>query len=119
MRTWTLTVALFLSCVLLLQGCAYPRVVKYYDEECQIMAKRMELDATRLPEARSCTNEGCLLSLATGAVISATSFVVSGSVVYVGNVIYWQERNKNCKRGEPYAPSATPTPPAQAASSPA
>jgi hypothetical protein len=119
MRTWTLTAAIAISCVLLLQGCAYPRVVKYYDEECQIMAKRMELDATEIPVAQSCTNEGCLLSLMTSAVISATSLVVSGSVVYVGNVIYWKERNKNCKRGEPYVPSETPRPPEQAASSPA
>jgi hypothetical protein len=103
-------------CFLFLQGCAYPRVVKYYDEECQIMAKRMELDATKVPIAQSCSNDSCLLSLATSAAISATSFVVSGSVVYVGNAIYWKERNKNCKRGEPYVPSETPAPSGAASS---
>ena len=35
--------------IFVLQGCAYPKVVKYYDEECQIMAKRMERSTDPLP----------------------------------------------------------------------
>ena len=95
---------------LLLQGCAYPKVVKYYDEECQIMAKRMELDVTNVRVAQSCENDSCLLSLATGLAFSATSIVISGSVVQVGNALYWNERNRKCKRGEPYAPGEAPAP---------
>ncbi len=103
--------------VLVLQGCAYPKVVKYYDEECQIMAKRMELDVTNVRVAQSCESDSCLLSLATGLAFSATSIVISGSVVQVGNALYWKERNRKCKRGEPYAPGdqLAPSPAASSA----
>jgi hypothetical protein len=105
-----------LACVLVLQGCAYPKVVKYYDEECQIMAKRMELDVTNVRVAQSCQNDSCLLSLATGLAFSATSIVISGSVVQVGNALYWKERNRKCKRGEPYTPGEAPAPSSAASS---
>ena len=100
----------------LLQGCAYPRVVKYYDEECQIMAKKMVLDVAKVIVLDSCQNETCLAGVLTGVVTLTTSSIVSGSIVHVGNTVYWRERNKNCKRGEPYVPDKAQSP-SQAASS--
>jgi hypothetical protein len=85
-----------------LQGCAYPRVVKYYDEECQIMAKKMVVDVAKVSVLDSCEDDACLTSLVVGIVASASTHIVAGSVVHVGNTIYWRERKKNCKRGEPY-----------------
>jgi hypothetical protein len=110
---------LSLNCIsVILSGCAYPRVVKYYDEECQIMARKIVLDVANVSVLDSCSNDTCLASLAAGAVLSVTSAVVSGSIVRVGNVLYWKERNKNCKRGEPYASgeAAQATQPATSAS---
>jgi hypothetical protein len=87
-----------------LSGCAYPRVVDYYDEECQIMARKMVVDATKLNVLDSCQHDQCLMDLVLGATVAATSAVVSGSIVYVGNVIYWKERNKKCRKDQPLLP---------------
>lgn len=89
-----------------LAGCAYPRVVDYYDEECQIMARKMILDAAKVDLAESCRSETCLIDVAVGAAALATTVVVSGSIVYIGNVIYWKERNRKCRRDD--APPAGP-----------
>jgi hypothetical protein len=48
--------------------------------------------------------------LATGLAFSATSIVISGSVVQIGNALYWKERNRKCKRGEAYVPGDAPAP---------
>jgi hypothetical protein len=94
-------VASTLATAALLTGCAYPRVVSYYDEDCQIMARRMVVDATRMDILGDCQNDQCLTNFIVGVTVSATSTVIAGSIVYVGNVLYWKERNKNCRRNEP------------------
>ena len=44
-----------------------------------------------------CSGDGCVALLAaTGAVTAATA-VVSGSIALVGNVVYWFERQGQCK----------------------
>jgi hypothetical protein len=95
---------LLLATAALLAGCAYPRVVNYYDEDCQMMARKMVLDTTEMGVLENCSNEQCLMQLVVGAAVAATSTVVSGSIVLVGNVIYWQERQRKCRRqAEPAA----------------
>lgn len=87
-----------LALAALLAGCAYPRVVDYYDEDCQMMARKMVLDTAEMGVLENCSNEQCLMQLVVGAAVAATSTVVSGSIVLVGNVIYWQERQRKCRR---------------------
>ena len=62
----------------------------------------MALDAADFKILENCDKSSCLTNIAVAAVVSASSAVVSGSVVAIGNMIYWKERNKNCRRGEPY-----------------
>lgn len=93
-----------LALAALLAGCAYPRVVDYYDEDCQMMSRKMVLDTAEMGALDNCRNEQCLMQLVVGAAVAATSTVVSGSIVLVGNVVYWQERQRKCRR--PAAPAA-------------
>ena len=56
----------------------------------------MRLEATQIGAIGSCTNRDCAYVLvAIGAVAAATA-VVSGSIVLVGNVVYWLERQGKC-----------------------
>lgn len=96
---------LTLALAALLGGCAYPRVVDYYDEDCQMMARKMVLDTAEMAVLENCRNEQCLMQLVVGAAVAATSTVVSGSIVLVGNVIYWQERQRKCRRPAGTAPA--------------
>jgi len=89
-----------LSLLACLGGCGffYPQEVEFYDEECQIVVNKLELRSIGLSGVGvSCQNEGCLITL----IPAAASAVVSGSIVVVGNVIYWLEKQGKCQRLEP------------------
>ena len=80
-----------------LAGCVYlPRTTNAYDEECQVETRHLRLEATQIGAIGSCNNRDCAYVLvALGAVAAATA-VVSGSIVLVGNVVYWLERQGKC-----------------------
>ena len=80
-----------------LVGCAYPKTVRAYDEECQIVAREMVLDVTDPNASRTCGSNGCVGQLVLEAAVLAASTVVSGSIVVAGNVVYWLERKRNCR----------------------
>jgi len=96
-----LTAALSVSSVLaglVLAGCVYaPRTVSVYDPDCQIVTRHMVLDGQQVAAIARCHNEGCLALLVTMGAVSAVTAVVSGSVVVVGNVVYWFEKRSQCK----------------------
>jgi len=89
--------ALAAMSTLALSGCATPKVVSYYDEKCQLMSRRMELDFVKMEALSGCSNQGCVAQALGGAAVFAASTVISGTVVVVGNVAYWMERSANCK----------------------
>lgn len=83
---------------LVLQGCVYaPRTVSVYDPDCQIVTRHMVLDGQQVAAIAHCHNEGCLTLLVAMGAVSAVTAVVSGSVVVVGNVVYWFEKHTQCK----------------------
>ena len=92
-----------------LVGCAYPKTVRAYDEECQIVAREMVLDVTDPNASRTCGSNGCVGQLVLEAAVLAASTVVSGSIVVAGNVVYWLEKKRNCK---PKQVMPEPVPPA-------
>ena len=92
-----------------LVGCAYPKTVRAYDEECQIVAREMVLDLTDPNASRTCGSNGCVGQLVLEAAVLAASTVVSGSIVVAGNVVYWLEKRRNCK---PKQATPEPAPPA-------
>ncbi|MBI1396262.1 MAG: hypothetical protein GC151_09820 [Betaproteobacteria bacterium] len=83
----------------LLQGCVFvPRTVERYDPGCRIVERHMELEAVQIASIQSCSNSDCGFALALVGATAATSAVVSGSIVIVGNVVYWFEKQGQCTR---------------------
>jgi len=83
---------------LLLGGCVYvPRTVAQYDERCQVVTKRIELEPVQLATIGGCSNAGCAALLAAAGLTAAASAVVSGSVMVVGNAVHWLERQGQCR----------------------
>lgn len=57
----------------------------------------MRLDSTQLGQIRpNCANADCAGVLLVGGVVSAASAVISGSIVLVGNTVYWLEKRGRC-----------------------
>ena len=84
---------------LLLAGCiVVPQTTYRYDPDCRIVARRMELQAVQVAAIGGCSNEGCAALLAAAGLTAAASAVVSGSISLVGNVVYWLERQGQCRR---------------------
>jgi hypothetical protein len=91
---------LIAGAVVLLQGCVYlPETRTWYDEQCQIYSKHMTLRAHQVGAIGSCAGRDCVGVLAIFGVVGAASAVVSGSIVVVGNTVYWLEKNGKCLIG--------------------
>ncbi|HET7793682.1 MAG TPA: hypothetical protein VFL64_09890 [Rhizobacter sp.] len=93
----------------LLVGCAYPKTIRVYDEECGITAKKMVLDVSGAGTLGPCINYDCIAQLVTQAAFLGASTVVSGSIVVAGNVVYWLEKQKDCKPRQILPAPASPT----------
>ncbi len=78
-----------------LQGCGYfyPKQIEFYDEDCQIIVKKYVLESVGIGGVGvSCQNEGCLIAM----IPAATTAIISGSIVVVGNTIHWMEKQGRC-----------------------
>lgn len=83
----------------MLQACVYvPRTKEVYDANCQVTAKHMELEPVQVAAINHCNHEACVAILAAASVTAVASAVISGSIVAVGNVVYWFEKQGQCKR---------------------
>ena len=81
-------------------GCiVYPRQVSTYDADCRVRSHKLTLEAEFLwGDCHGGTGEEtevCLLIIAGSGVASA---VISGSIVVVGNTLYWLEKQGRCER---------------------
>jgi hypothetical protein len=92
--------------LLLLPGCVLvPVTVQAYDAQCRTAVRQMTLQPVQLAAIQGCSNTGCVALLAVAGATAAASAVVSGSIVIVGNAVYWLERQGTCG-GEPVPPAA-------------
>jgi hypothetical protein len=99
MRSLLTFAPLFLAAATLLQACVYvPATTEVYDPDCQIVAKKMVLNEVDLGANWRCSNDGCIGLLVAAGATAAASAVVSGSIVIAGNVVYWLEKQGNCRR---------------------
>jgi hypothetical protein len=88
-----------LAAAALLAGCVLvPRTVHTYDPGCRVTVRTMELQAVQIAWFNGCSNEGCGVLLAAAGATAAASAVISGSIMVVGNVVYWLERQGTCLR---------------------
>lgn len=93
-------VALFAVAVsALLQSCVYlPISTEVYDSDCRIISKQMTLQPVQIAAIHGCSHKDCVTLLVAAAATAATSAVISGSIVVVGNVVYWFEKQGRCNR---------------------
>ncbi|CAG4884652.1 protein of unknown function [Georgfuchsia toluolica] len=90
----------------LLAGCVFlPRTISVYDSDCEIYERKMTLESYQVASISGCSNEGCVALLTAVGAISAATAVVSGSVVVVGNVVYWLEEKGQCMDRKKNRPS--------------
>jgi len=83
----------------LLQACVYVPVTKeVYDTDCRIAAKQMELQPVQIAAIHGCHSDGCVAILAAVTATAAASAIISGSIVVVGNVVYWFEKQGQCNK---------------------
>ena len=83
---------------LLLQACIYvPRTTEVYDADCQVTSKKMDLQPVQIAAFGGCSDSGCVTLLVAAGATAVASAVISGSIVVVGNVVYWFEKQGRCK----------------------
>lgn len=89
-----------LLAALLLSACVYyPTTDKQY-QNCTLVTKKLELDYTKMHfHPRACNEEECMAQLAVVAAVPATTFIVSGSIVVIGNALHWMEKEGTCEEG--------------------
>lgn len=81
----------------LLGGCVYfPNTTTVYDEKCQTYQRHMTLEVQQVGTFVGCHGEACVGVLVVMGAVSASTAVVSGSVVVVGNAVYWIEKQGRC-----------------------
>lgn len=100
MKSYAATLLLIL---VVMGGCVYlPRTTTTYDDKCQYMKRQMNLEVHQVGVITGCSNESCAAALVVFGAITAVSVVVSGSVMVVGNVVYWLEKQGHCiRQGDP------------------
>jgi len=81
-------------------GCiVYPKKVRVYDPDCRVTSHKLTLEAEYLwGDCHGSTaeeTEACLLIIAGTAAASAA---ISGSIMVVGNTLYWLEKQGRCDR---------------------
>lgn len=85
--------------LLMLMACVFvPTSKPVYDRDCRVTSKQFELEPVILANMRGCHGEVCAAMLAVAGAVAATSAVISGSVVVLGNVAYWLEKQGQCNR---------------------
>jgi hypothetical protein len=81
-----------------LQGCVVlPATLDTFDNECQVVSHHIVLQAVQIAEINRCANQGCAALVIGAAATAAATAIVSGSIMVVGNVGYWIERQANCR----------------------
>jgi len=113
---------LLIFAALLLQSCiVVPRTEVIYDPQCQIRFKQMRLETKVFKQGQTpatttpvnCQNNAeCLGALALIGGVSAASVVISGSIVIVGNTVYWLEKQGRCLSDPAQIPRVSQSEPA-------
>lgn len=90
--------ALTLSLLMSITACAYLPASKptlNQDDSCQMLTNELELKEVQLIESSHCAGDACAIFIA----VPASSFIVSGSIVLIGNTLHWLEKNGTCSQG--------------------
>ena len=64
----------------------------------------MTLEVQQVGTLMGCQGDACAGALVAFGAVSAATAIVSGSIVLIGNVVYWLERQGQCL-APPYKPA--------------
>ena len=82
---------------LLLAGCiVVPKTTDSFDPDCRVDTHHMELTTLQMDKLKGCQTFNCQMGFVVGLGVTAVSAIVSGSIVLVGNVVYWSEHRASC-----------------------
>lgn len=88
---------ILLTLALLLSSCVYlPVTETTYDPKCKVNAKHMTLEPVQIAAITHCHRDECAVFLAAATVTATASAIISGSIVIIGNVVYWFEELGQC-----------------------
>jgi hypothetical protein len=88
--------ATIVGLTLLISGCIYyPKRIEVYDSDCGIKSRKLVLDVVG-SNAGPCAGGSVGACLAVLAAVGPVTAVVSGSIVVVGNTLYWLEKEGKC-----------------------
>lgn len=99
MRLRLARIPVLLATALSLTGCytVAPRVVTEYDDDCEIGFRKMVLTAEQQGLfIESCGGSECAAGILSGLLWTSLTTVVSGSIVLVGNTVFWMEKQGRC-----------------------
>jgi hypothetical protein len=96
-----------------LGGCVLtPRTVQSYDPNCKTYQRQATLVVKPMEGLnRACQQQPglCLPTMVGAGLVTATTTVISGSLVIAGNVVFWLERDRNCPATQPPDAAASAT----------
>ena len=93
-----ITQSTIIALSILVSGCVvYTKKIEYYTE-CEVKAKKLVLETEAMKGACSANSgdpegKACLGGL---IALGAASAIISGSIVVVGNTVYWLEKEGKC-----------------------
>lgn len=87
--------------LLTLTSCVFVPVVSENESNCILQTQKLELQVEHSHGSLGfhCTGEACMAVLAVASAVSISTFIVSGSVVLIGNTFHWLEKEGSCDDG--------------------
>jgi len=89
--------ATIIGTALPISGCIYyPKRVEVYDSDCNIKTRKLALGVIASNSVPNCSGGNAGACLAAIAAVGPVTAVVSGSIVVIGNTLYWMEKEGRC-----------------------
>ncbi|MBA6340962.1 hypothetical protein H4J59_08165 [Colwellia sp. MB02u-10] len=67
-----------------------------YYNNCDMLTKKLTLESTQLEDLDECNDKTLGECLVIIGIIGSASYIISGSIVLVGNTLHWSEHNLSC-----------------------
>jgi len=90
----------------LISGCVYyPKRVEVYNSDCNIKTRKLTLGVIASNSVPNCSGGNTGACLAAIAAVGPVTAVVSGSIVVIGNTLYYMEKVGPCIPSEGHGAS--------------
>lgn len=97
-KVYSLKFIIFFSTISLLTSCIFvPEESKNQDyaDNCNMFSKELTLSAQEI-KGHKCNSDAGACLMVYGVIVPVGSFVISGSIVVIGNTLHWLESIGSC-----------------------